>query len=236
MKETKVQIMAGIEGVKSSKIIGANTVEYVRENGDRVIRLHHTDIVTFKPNSDIVLNSGGWKTPTTKDRMNSASPKINVQQRNSVWFLGGGDDYPFADGITIHPDGNVTGEGPDPKKTLKLKAKIKEYVAEFMAALELREIPQPSGGDCWACCMKNDKGETVIGSDHILGHIKEKYYVPSLLMTAIEKIPVSPLARSQVGYWLKYHEKSNDWLAGIAHDQVAKSLKRYLYRQLNMAA
>ena len=56
-KRSKSEIMAGVESV-SSKIIDNNTVEYYRENGDRVIRLHLTDVVTFKSNGDIILDSG----------------------------------------------------------------------------------------------------------------------------------------------------------------------------------
>jgi len=69
-RRTKRQIMAGVN-CTSSSIVDHNTVEYERENGDRVIRLHLTDIVTFRPDGTIMLNSGGWKTITTKTRMNN---------------------------------------------------------------------------------------------------------------------------------------------------------------------
>jgi len=114
MKENKSEIMRGIESVKS-KIVANNTIEYYRENGDRVIRLHHTDIITFKVNGDIVLNSGGWLTSTTKGRMNAFLPPHvkTIYQNRGSWFI---DGKIFKDGLTIHPDGTMEGYEEDEKK------------------------------------------------------------------------------------------------------------------------
>ena len=54
------------------------------------IQLHNTTVVTFDQNF-IVLNTGGWKTVTTKARMNQASNQFNlgyrVSQNNHEWFV-----------------------------------------------------------------------------------------------------------------------------------------------------
>lgn len=53
--------------------VGNNT--YAERRGDRIaIRLHSTDVVTFLPDGSIMLNTGGWYSVTTKDRMNSYLP------------------------------------------------------------------------------------------------------------------------------------------------------------------
>jgi len=44
------------------------------ENGRSVVTLHNTDIVTFDE-ENIILNTGGWSTATTKARMNFVSDK-----------------------------------------------------------------------------------------------------------------------------------------------------------------
>jgi len=246
MKETKREIMEGVEGIGARKI-ALNTVEYTDTEGNKVIRLHHTNIVTHKVNGDIVLNSGGWRTVTTKSRINKYSPGgWRIEQKKRVWYLTaptldngagmGKREYPFTDGITIHPDGSMTGEGPDPKATLKLKARIKKYVEGFTGALIAHEIPQPSGGDCWACLMKNDKGETVMGNGHIFNHLDEKYYVPSLLLNALEEFGASQVMRSQVRYYMGYHKENSDRLEGYVNKQIAKCLTRYLYRRVGLAA
>lgn len=65
------QVYVGLfkkEGVKQSKIIAPNTLEII--DGDkRIIRLYDTNIITFEPGK-ITLNTGGFNTRTTSDRMN----------------------------------------------------------------------------------------------------------------------------------------------------------------------
>jgi hypothetical protein len=59
--------------------------------------------------------------------MNEFSP-IRVWQDKSVWYCGLGElaftpsnQHTFADGITFHPDGSVTGAGASPKDEIKLR-------------------------------------------------------------------------------------------------------------------
>lgn len=241
MKRTKKEIMAGVECEKS-RVIDSNTIEYERADGSKVIRLHLTDIITFNLDGSVTLNSGGWQTVTTKDRMNKFAP-CRVFQEKSVWYvsLDGGWDrknrIPYKDGITIHPDGSVTGEGEDPAKFKKLQKQIDRYVKGFMAALEARKVGVPSNGDCWGCLFKDTKtGREVMGSSHILDHFKEKYYVPSLLFNAIKEIPVSQVAMHWIGYATKQIDEPLGWAEDIARDQISRSLKRYLKRRLSMAA
>lgn len=244
MKESKQAIMQGVEAV-ASKVIDSNTVEYTRANGDRVIRLHHTDIVTVKANGDIVLDSGGWRTPTTKDRMNDARGLHPwwVYQSAKIWYLTNGDkskSYVFIDGITIHADGTVTGAGPDPKKLGILDKKILAYVKGYMAALDAGKVPAPSNGDCWYCLMRTVEdnkplGESFKSVDHIESHFKEKYYVPSLVTRAIEVFPVPQAAKWYLGgLWGGGEEMT--WRKDIAVRQIGTSLWRYLRRQFGLAA
>ena len=70
----KADILSGVEyKITKSKFLANNTVEYFTECGKRVIRLHDTDIMTFlepdRVRNTIHLNTDGWKTPTTKERM-----------------------------------------------------------------------------------------------------------------------------------------------------------------------
>ena len=244
MRRTKREIMDGVDCIKS-RLIDNNTMEYIRADGSKVIRLHLTDIITFNPDGSCTLNSGGWQTVTTKDRMNKFLSGWYVIQKKSIWYLtrpGYWTDtsiekYVYADGITIHPDGSVKGQGEDPRELIKLQKQIDRYVKGFMVKLEARKIEQPSGGDCWGCYLKDKKtGREVMGSDHILEHFKEKYYVPSLLFNAIKEIPVSQVAMHYIGYSTKMHDEPLTWAVDLARDQVSKSLKRYLKRRLGMAA
>lgn len=252
MKRTKKEIMDGVECVKS-RLVDNNTVEYERADGSKVIRLHLTDIIIFNLDGSVTLDSGGWQTVTTKDRMNKYGRiGLHILQEKSVWYVYdtiSNSKYsttyardareswiPYADGITIHPNGSVTGEGEDPAKFKKLQKQIDLYVKGFMAALEARKVGVPSGGDCWGCYFKDENGREVMGSSHILDHFKEKYYVPSLLFNAIKEIPVSQVAMHWVGYATKQTDVPLGWAEDFARDQISRSLKRYLKRRLGMAA
>ena len=233
-RKTKAEIMAGVE-CERSRIAGNNTVEYF-QNGDRVIRLHLTDIITFKKNGDVVLNSGGWRTPTTKSRMNDFLPGWQVWQESKIWYVGKswhGERFVFEDGMVLHSDGTVSGEGPDFTELKKLNREIQKYVKGYMKALFNGDVPAPSGGDCWGCLFFDQMEQP--DSDHILQHFEEKYYVPTLLKHAIEEIPVSQAAMHVLGYCWDMHEQEAKYWTDIGERQLASSLKRYLQRRLGLA-
>ena len=51
-----------------------NTYLERRINGDIAVKLHGTDVLTFRPDNSVVYNTGSWNTVTTKERMNSYGP------------------------------------------------------------------------------------------------------------------------------------------------------------------
>ena len=242
-RETIAQIMKGVDFVHKKKIAN-NTVEYLRENGEKVIRLHHTDIITFKVNGDIVLNSGGWQSATTKERMNEYLPNgFYIYQEKSVWYLDkrgyktkreGG--YIFQDGITIKANGKVTGQRKGVKKLKNLDKKISKYAKDFVEKLKQGKIPLPSAGDCLYCCNeKGSMGDLSKNKEHLLSHIKEKYYVPSLMWRAMDEFGASSMM-SHIA-----HEASKGKIEHIEHydfvfQQIEKCIKRYLRRRLGFAA
>ena len=66
---------------------------------------HSTPVVKIT-DDEIILNSGGWLTATTKRRMNQASLQYNlgfaVYQVNFSWYVDyKGDTIPFEDGLTL---------------------------------------------------------------------------------------------------------------------------------------
>lgn len=78
----------------------------VYNNGDyTIVEYHRTEVVKFN-RDEIVLNSRGWRTKTTKARMNQASNQFNlgfkVFQEKKVWYVDfNGDTLEFYDGITL---------------------------------------------------------------------------------------------------------------------------------------
>ena len=127
------------------------------------------------------------------------------------------------------------------EKTLltKLQKDIKKYVNGYCEELFSGNLPAPSGGDCWFCSLREvnthrPMGEISQNNDHILEHFKEKYYVPSLVVNAIEDCGVSQAARLHLAYCFGLEEKV-EFYEGIGSSQIRKALTRYLRRQLGLA-
>ena len=230
MKQTKTEMLEGITHlIFKSKIIANNTVEIQYQNGDRAIKLHNTDVVTFKANGDVILNSGGWKTPTTKDRINRFSP-FNIYQEDFRWYVA--ENYKwenginFSDGMTFYRDEKencyqLKGEikPVDIEKRKRLKKQIKNYVN----LIDLR-LPVPDSGDCWDCLFKNKEGKTmgdISKSNHLISHFEDEYLHGSILVNAMKEKGYSD---SQIGF----HYQMN------LRDTFKRALRQYLSKRLLM--
>lgn len=59
-----------------------------RDDGqlDVVVKQHTTDIIRYHPDGTMTLNSGGWRTYSTKERLNSLTP-ARIGQEKGIWYL-----------------------------------------------------------------------------------------------------------------------------------------------------
>ena len=73
-----------------TQTIGTHKTAIYNSGTYTVVKYHYTDIVEFNEH-EIVLNTGGWATVTTKLRMNQASNQFDlgyhVYQKNYDWFV-----------------------------------------------------------------------------------------------------------------------------------------------------
>jgi hypothetical protein len=81
--------------------IGKYNTTVRMEDNTTIVTLYNTDIVKVSYDS-IILNTGGWDTPTTKTRMNQTSNQFNlgfrVYQKNYSWFVDyNGETLQFSD-------------------------------------------------------------------------------------------------------------------------------------------
>lgn len=60
---------------------------------------HETEIIQFHPDGAIILNAGGYRSSTTKQRLNNFA-SAHIFQRNGKWFMGKGQK-PYQDGVNI---------------------------------------------------------------------------------------------------------------------------------------
>lgn len=176
---------------KTSRKIDNNTVARLLDNNGVAIKLHDTDIIKYDNNGTVTLNSGGWKTVTTKERLNKYT-QAGVSQKAGIWYMA--DGSLFYDGIKLDKNNKVI-KPKSPAKTASYEKKLKtikkqarEYAKNFVKALKNGQVELPSSGDCWYCSMHTvdgkSLGQATSNSDHISDHIKEGYYVPSLLVNA----------------------------------------------------
>lgn len=187
-----------------------NNTWLVKLTDDSVgVKLHDTVVVYIFKSGVYQLNTGGWRTVTTKDRINRYGP-ARVNQENNIWYIG---DGVFEDGVRVDSTGKVLSKLRVPDKVRKVKRKldkdVRSYIAGFaehvkenglslgeeeasewdVVKLGKRPVPlKPGPGDCWACYFglnSEDALKEPMGVEHLLNHMKEKYYVPSLLQKAI---------------------------------------------------
>jgi len=85
---------------RNSRKVGNNTYAEILHDSSVGITLHGTCVVRIHPDNSATLNTGGWYSSTTKDRMNKYSP-VRVYQNKGEWYLNNDDNTPYEDGMTV---------------------------------------------------------------------------------------------------------------------------------------
>ena len=71
-------------------MIGSHKTSVFTDTDNFTKVVFHNTVVAKFDNETIVLNTGGWETPTTKKRMNQTSEQFNlgfrVFQKDWTWF------------------------------------------------------------------------------------------------------------------------------------------------------
>jgi hypothetical protein len=217
---TKKDVLTTTEKpILSAKKVDNNTFKIEYQDGTKAIKLHQTDVVTFVNGSKVILNSGGWRTSTTKDRINKYSP-FQVSQNKGLWFVhANGQTYDYYDNMEF-----VNGI---PSKIVESDTakidKVKKQISKFCSLITMDNLPVPSNGDCWFCLMRDKDGKTMgdLGhdTDHLISHMKEKYLVGSLLVNAMRE-----KGYKDEGIRLHYGMK--------LHETFRSAVRRYLTKRL----
>jgi hypothetical protein len=163
--------------------VANNTYCERRESGDIAVRLHSTDIATFHPDGTLTLDTGGWATVTTKDRVNRAlGNRGRVWSDRGRWHLRG---LPFADGITLDESGDVLSDTAGQLEAVAAEdaanARMRRDVSRFMRSITPADVVRAFGdtsGDCWLCMMRQ--------ADCLASHVEEGYFHATLALRAVE--------------------------------------------------
>jgi hypothetical protein len=241
---------------------GKNKDNRPLENNTRVIRinemsigikLHETFVLIYTDHEMLEIDTGGWQTNTTKDRMNKYQNVFRIYTKNHIWYMGfvnfhseiSFKEYLYKDGIVIDLQkktilpymGAYTELQPiEPikeKKQLQLKKKIDNYCNEFAKEFVHHKIDNPTAGDCWYCSMLNPMAD----SDHLLSHIQEKYYVPSLLNNALKQFErkLSLSDKHNIAcIWNNPDNEHQPYALGLTEKRIRTVLKSYMHKELGL--
>lgn len=234
---------------KDARKLENNTYLERRDNGDIAVRLHSTDVLTFHPDGSTTVKTGDWYTVTTKDRINEYADNFRVWSTRGVWQIARVGDWDnavlYADGMTIPANGKIVGESV--RKATSDNAKLSRMIAKYIKGYvkhiaDTGEIPQPTNGDCFGCLFslngaelpkhgrmsfEGAKAQDVMGVDHLLQHMEENYFVPSLLfLAAMEHAPRNWQFRLSIDI---ENAKNGNKLAFVADDL------RYYFRSRKVA-
>jgi hypothetical protein len=254
MSRTKADIMHDVQYDKAKKIAN-NTFEYW-QGKDRIIRLHDTDIIRFNRRGTVTLNSGGWQTVTTKDRINGFQHNCSLLQRKGVWYISvtmrekthkyhdgtvykyqvHNEDSLFFDGIRVTKAGKILNpKTPKTSRAFKKNKKITKLVNAYVKKInDLKTLPDPEtrAGDCFYCQMYEVKtgkplGEAIKDRDHLLLHLKEGHVMFSLIWNALQGRCGNP-------YFV--YEICKDKRHWGNRSIIVSAVRRYLKRQLGLVA
>lgn len=224
---------------KESKKLELNTYAKRLDDKTIAIRLYDTDVVLYKDNGVVELNSGGFRTVTTKDRINKYSP-LRLQQVKSVWYVMGQEtETMFFDGIQFRDNKAINAKSEakqdkEVKRISKSKKLARDYANGFIEALKSGAVGLPSGGDCWFCCLR-EVGNMTLGDinnnvDHIKAHIEESYFVPSLAVNAVLE---NGHTKQQLSYILGYDSETKRLGSGFMVERIVKqSIYKYVLKRL----
>lgn len=210
------------------------------------VRQHATAIVIFHDNGTITLNTGGWRTRTTKDRLNDYTP-LRIWQDKGVWYVKyngnlwpepGDERIRFYDGLKIDANGSVVDPVVETPRMRTMQKKLKKQIREYCDLIVSKfPLPQPSGGDCWYCHFTTQDGimlgQHAKDSTHIVNHMRDGYVVPSLVAQAFKALGASDVMK-YAAFGEHHGSKEDDWMVGCGKKQSKRMLYRFICRQFNL--
>jgi hypothetical protein len=242
--ESMKEIIAQGRILGKPKTVARNTFKYIRNDGAIVYRLHHTDILVVYLDGTFQISSGGWKTITTKDRINQFMPAgWSVFSDRGIWYVrrrDGQDKVPFYEDMHLPEALDKQNRGVNQSLVngqLALKKRIDAFVKKTI--VKGKPIPLPSQGDCFYCLMFNAEKPVPVGSygyatqnpepqdnSHLLSHIDEGYMHGSLIVNAMR---FAGYRDAGIALWLNMP-------GDRGYATIRRAVRRYLGRKLGLAS
>jgi hypothetical protein len=187
-RRTKRDLLESIHGdavVSSAKLWNRTGLEFDMTDGSHGWQLHDTLIARKYPNGRLWLNSGGWRTVTTKERINRILDNgYRLWQERGVWYLSQSWDGPkvvFYDGIIIDPTDGPVARPEEESKVRDVIKRIDKFMRHARKVFASDGVPTPSAGDCFFCQCKSPS------KDCIESHVDECCLHGSLIYNALKR-------------------------------------------------
>lgn len=205
------------------------------------IRHHNTTIITIDYHGGTTLDCNGWRSRSTKTRLNKWLPKgYNIYQENHVWYLytPNGEKYTYQDGLYITTNGTILNARRNDNDLLDLAKSIRDYTTNFTEAVLDGKVKWNEANICKPCCDWHPRVNPIpnpILQEHLRDHIEEQVFVPSLVFAAKRTYPLSIVPNQMITDIVLYNKQWDEpWLKEIARQQLTSSLRRTLYRALEL--
>jgi hypothetical protein len=111
---------------KEERKLGNNTIVHKLDDQTVAIMYHRTNILKINQENVVTINTGGWETTTTKDRLNQflGCRGFGIFQKKGVWYITGNDHtVEYEDGMRIMPDGTLIRASAN-----KIKSKVLDLI------------------------------------------------------------------------------------------------------------
>jgi len=227
-------------GNKNKRPLAYKTKLIRRDSETIAVRHHDTDIIVYYQDGTIILDNGGFYSPTTKERMNLFTPSnIRIYQEKSIWFVSDPNidkDITFTRPTIIEPDGTI-----EPTHTVDLKheqKRLKQINKYAQLCCDSIPLSLPGPGDCLYCHLTNDNktlGDAIGNPTHLESHMEEGYVVPSLVWRALVENGYDPERNSIIFSMVFDKESFREGLRSIAEIAVKGSVRKYLKKRFGYA-
>lgn len=201
----------------NSHMLANNTLEFSLPNGGKTIRYHDTDVIEIDSRGTVTLNSGGWRTPTTKERINMGLPAGCYIYSSGGWLIKTPKGlFPFADGAKFKADGTPVNPKLLEKSAAK-EARDKKLVARFLRNAAKNGWHDPAG-DPWVFSQPS--------RSVMLDWLQSDYFTARLCSLALESRFGPAGVSIYMSDLVRKGGKPDGWIKTL--------LRRYIYASLGI--
>jgi len=186
--KSKTKMIASLsESPVKAKLTAKNTLDYVKQDGTRIVRLHNTDILAIKTNGAFTVSTGGWNTVTTRARLNDNLPQgwSVYTNRGAIYLrnIKAGASTVFRETISVGARGAIRSD-----TTTKDTAALVKLIDGYMKAYKTKGLPhaEDSKGDPWVW------GNPKVSRDTMLDWLRTKYIHRRMYSLALDYAGVTP--------------------------------------------